>query len=165
MPMVVAEACQFSKCIICSNNTGSADLIRESNAGMVYFEDDPDQLYECIVQIHKAIKNGSTGAMRNNARDVYERYFSETVFYSNLNDTLSEIMDKRTAMEETEKVLAEIQRENIILTKKTNRLTEELRKTQEEKAAMSERLETIEQSHMWRKLIRRTVYGIKKLKR
>jgi glycosyltransferase involved in cell wall biosynthesis len=36
MPVVVTEAMMFSKVCICSENTGSANIIQDGNSGFVY---------------------------------------------------------------------------------------------------------------------------------
>lgn len=93
MPIVVTEAMQMSKIVICSENAGSSALLKQMNSGIVYENDDPDQLARCLE--HVCRNRNDLNDMRNQARKTYERYFSERAFDSAVNEILREMYAKR----------------------------------------------------------------------
>lgn len=78
MPTVVAEAMSMSRTIICSENTGSAALIEETGGGMVYRNNDPIELADCLSKVIRGEYDFSNMCKR--ARKTYEDYFSRKVF-------------------------------------------------------------------------------------
>ena len=79
LPVTVAEACQFSKAVICSEHTGMAPLLEHDRAGFVYGDDDPAALAECIMQFLDQSAEDAA-AMRERARKFYLSYFSSASF-------------------------------------------------------------------------------------
>ena len=79
MPVVVTEACQFSKIVICSEHTGSARYLDQHEAGMVYQGDSPDALAECIQRVCEETGD-EYKTMRHRAREVYLMHFSAEAF-------------------------------------------------------------------------------------
>lgn len=82
MPIVVTEAMLMAKLIICSENTGSAAILRANHSGFVYEKDDPELLCRCIQQVLTGGK--ALEAMRTAARQSYEIHFSQETFTYNV---------------------------------------------------------------------------------
>ena len=78
-PITIVEGCQFSRLVICSENTGMATLLERDHAGFVYGGDDPVALAHCILQILEQ-SAGDADAMRERARSFYLSNFSITAF-------------------------------------------------------------------------------------
>lgn len=94
MPIVVTEVLELSKIVICSENTGSAALIRAENGGLVYGNNDPLNLRD---QISYVIKNiDSLDDMRANARKIYTKYFSKSVFRRNVLEIVTRLLKEKT---------------------------------------------------------------------
>lgn len=74
-PITVAEGCQFSKSVICSEHTGMAPLLERDHAGFVYGGDDPAALAHCILQVLDQSAEDAA-AMRERARSFYLSHFS-----------------------------------------------------------------------------------------
>ncbi|MDR3596098.1 glycosyltransferase, partial [Clostridium sp.] len=89
MPIVVTEAMMLSKLIICSENTGSAELIREMQSGMVYTNNDSSELAQKISYVINNLNNLNEQRIR--ARLTYEKYFSKVVFDYNVENIIREI--------------------------------------------------------------------------
>lgn len=89
MPIVVTDAMAASKLIICSEHTGSADILRADGSGIVYHNDDPLELAQCITRVLE--HGGAMGSFRSAARGSYETHFSKAVFTRNLLKTMDEI--------------------------------------------------------------------------
>jgi len=88
MPVVVTEAMLMSKIIICSENTGSAKLLEQMNAGLIYRNNSPEEL---TGQIQFVLENRlNLSQMREQARKTYENYFSQNTF----NDSVEKILQK-----------------------------------------------------------------------
>jgi len=88
MPIVVTEALMLSKAVICSENTGSAALIEQENAGIVYTDNSEEQLARCISRV---INNDDIEELMANARTIYDKYFSEKVFSNNVISLMNHI--------------------------------------------------------------------------
>lgn len=86
MPIVVTEAMLMAKLIICSENTGSAAILRADHSGFVYEKDDPELLCRCIQQVLAGGK--ALEPMRTAARQSYETHFSHIVFEENVRRAL-----------------------------------------------------------------------------
>ncbi|MBR3275064.1 MAG: glycosyltransferase [Eubacterium sp.] len=78
MPIVVTDAMANSKLVICSENTGSADLISMNKAGLIYRNNDPVELAACISEVIKGIHDKEEICRR--ARITFEEYFTTAVF-------------------------------------------------------------------------------------
>lgn len=91
MPIVVTEALMLSKIVICSENTGSASIIKENNSGILYKNND----YKLLTKsIKKVINTVDINQIKNNARLTYEKYFCEDIFRCNLKNVLSQMSIK-----------------------------------------------------------------------
>ena len=87
MPVTVVEACQFSKLVICSENTGTTSLLKQCDAGFVYCNNDSDELLQFITLVATE-KNNEFDIMRLNAREVYLNYFTSKVFETRLKSEI-----------------------------------------------------------------------------
>lgn len=96
MPIVVTEAMMLSKLIICSENTGSAQLIREMQSGIVYNNNDSSELAEKISYVINNINN--LDEQKVQARLTYEKYFSKDVFDYNVNNIIKKIGQKNVTI-------------------------------------------------------------------
>lgn len=96
MPIVVTEAFSRSKLVICSENAGSANLIREMNSGIVYDNNSPKQLMQCIKRVLDN-KSENFTEERKNARKTYEKYFTDKVFKNNIRMLLSDSLQNKPA--------------------------------------------------------------------
>lgn len=94
MPVVVAEAMSLGMPCICSANTGSADIIREYGAGIVYDHDDPRRLAKLIEDSFN-MSGEDYRSMSSNARRAYEEHFSMAVFEKNV-DRLIEMIRRES---------------------------------------------------------------------
>lgn len=106
MPMTVAEACQLFKPVICSENTGSAELIQANDAGFIYHNNNPEELRDCI----SAVVNGDDSIlekMGNNARKVYESYFAEGDFRKHLLKAIEQLNTTTSDLTKNDKAIAE----------------------------------------------------------
>jgi len=84
MPIVVSDAMSLSKCIICSENTGSATLLQQMSAGIIYHNDNPVELSYCL---EKVLSNSAElQFMKTQARKTFEAHFTKDVFVSNLKN-------------------------------------------------------------------------------
>ena len=93
MPIVVTDALARSKLVLCSDNVGTAELLKSSNSGIVYPAHDVGALVAKIQSIVTAPYLYSSVSAR--ARNVYEEYFSPEVFDKNLDKTLNSIKKKK----------------------------------------------------------------------
>lgn len=93
MPIVVTEAMLMSKIIICSENAGSAALLEQLNAGLIYRKNDPQQLAKCLE--HAYLNRNNLIPMQERARKTYERFFSQDAFDSAVCGILQEMHESR----------------------------------------------------------------------
>lgn len=89
MPIVVTDALCLSKLVICSENTGSASIIKEMNAGIVYGENNPKLLADAIEEV--VLNEDKFTELKSNARLAYEKYFSPEVFGENIKKILNKV--------------------------------------------------------------------------
>lgn len=90
MPIVVTEALSLSKLVICSENTGSAALLEENGSGLVYCNNDVEELVQCILRV---LEHGEElGEIRKAARKTYESYFSKEAFNNSVRRVLKEVL-------------------------------------------------------------------------
>lgn len=92
MPIVVTEAMILSRSIICASNTGSAPILEERNAGLVFPSGDVDKLLDAIRYIRDNKNSDELKTMAKNARQTYEDLFSEDAFISNISKVCSELI-------------------------------------------------------------------------
>ena len=90
MPVVVAEACMFSKPTICSEHAGTTSCLSAYKAGMVYHDNSPDELAACICRMLD-MEGPQLDAMRGQARRLFEERFSESVFERNVAEVLERL--------------------------------------------------------------------------
>ncbi len=98
MPIVVTEAMLMGKLVICSENTGSAAILKKENAGLVYGNNDPSELAKQLIYVCTE-KGKALLQMPKNARRAYEAYFSKAVFAENIR----KLTDALTAKSDTER--------------------------------------------------------------
>jgi glycosyltransferase involved in cell wall biosynthesis len=96
MPVVVSEAMLMSKIIICSENTGSAELLEAMDAGLIYRKNSPQELAALIEYVLENRHNLSQ--MREKARKTYERYFSQEAFNASVKGVLQKLSDKKKSL-------------------------------------------------------------------
>ena len=98
MPMTVTEACMTGRVVICSENTGSAALLERYDAGIIYHNDDPEELASCIRQVINELSGMDD--MRKNARKLYEENFILEIFAASLRTAIDNITADSAAGEE-----------------------------------------------------------------
>ena len=81
LPTFMAETMMVSGVCICSENTGTAAVIRNGENGYVYHNDDPAQLADCIQQVAAC---PDFQALKQRSRKTFEDVFSMEIFRSNL---------------------------------------------------------------------------------
>ena len=91
MPIVVTEAMLMSKIIICSENTGSANILEQFNGGLIYRNNSPNELARCIEFVHHN-KGPNLRTLCQRARAAYERYFSQEAFDESIREVSEELM-------------------------------------------------------------------------
>ncbi len=95
MPVVVAEAMQHGKPVICSDHTGSAAIVDEMKCGITYSCSSKEQLSEAIK--HMMNDGQLAKAYGKNALKAYKKYFAKDVFIVNalqsLSETISEVIN------------------------------------------------------------------------
>lgn len=94
MPIVATEAMMHSKAVICSEYTGTAQIVQNENCGQVYHNNDKHELAEKIrymlanpEEMHKYGENG---------RAAYLAYFSQEAFQRNVSDCLDQVLQGKT---------------------------------------------------------------------
>ena len=135
MPITVTEACMFSKLIICSEHTGSAELLRQYEAGFVYEHDDPSELAELISKVVLA-QASETQPMRLQARRLYEEHFTKEVFASNLQALIADLQNRGTVNEADQRVaqaLRDLQNQTIELKDRQTDTQNKLARTEKSK--------------------------------
>lgn len=92
MPTAVTEAMLMSKVIICSENTGSADMLTQMDAGLVYHDNDPEALAQCIAYVCAHHRDDDLLPLRQHARQAYEHYFSQTAFDASVSEIMQQLI-------------------------------------------------------------------------
>ena len=90
MPIVVTEAMMYSNLIICSENAGSAALIKQYNSGFVFQNNNSLELSELltfVVQNHAKLDE-----IRKNARRTYDEIFSQEAFDRKIQKIINDIL-------------------------------------------------------------------------
>lgn len=93
MPIFMAEAMMFSKVCICSENTGTADLLRDGVNGYVYSGNSSTRLMEKMSFVLNHARD--LDDMRQASRRTYEDYFTENAFIANMNNIIANIIENR----------------------------------------------------------------------
>jgi len=81
LPTFMAETMMVSGVCICSENTGTAAVIRNGENGYVYHNDDPAELADCIRQVAACT---DFQALKQQSRKTFEEVFSMDIFRRNL---------------------------------------------------------------------------------
>jgi len=90
LPTFMAETMMVSGVCICSENTGTAGVIRNGFNGYVYKNNNPVELADCITNV---FYNDNLGAIRSEARSLFEGVFSYDIFRKNLLMAISKCVD------------------------------------------------------------------------
>lgn len=109
MPIVVAEAMQHGKAVICSENTGSAQIINEMKCGVTYADNSSAKLADVI---RSFVNNKQpVDVYSANAIKAYRKYFTKEVFSSKAKQALMDTIkaaknryEKKNAIAHEEKV-------------------------------------------------------------
>jgi glycosyltransferase involved in cell wall biosynthesis len=96
MPLTVTEAMLMSKIIICSENTGSAELLGSMDAGLIYRKNSPKELAALIEFV--LVNRDNLSQMREQARKTYERYFSQDAFNASVKGVLQKLNDIKKSL-------------------------------------------------------------------
>lgn len=86
MPIVVAEALQQEKLVICSENTGYKTLIPKYHAGFIFKNNDPTELSRIIVQIEN--DSQELDVIRRNGKKLFEELFATRAFEKRLRSVV-----------------------------------------------------------------------------
>lgn len=97
MPIVVTEAMLMRKAVICSENTGSADILEQVNGGLIFHNNDPAELMNCI-EFVRMNKGPNLRDMCERARGAYELYFTQEVFDQNITGIVDRLVNPEQAM-------------------------------------------------------------------
>lgn len=81
LPVVVTECLMFYKTVIISSATGQYPLIKDGENGFSFIAEDVDDLCEKIISAYASRNNTK---LAQNARNVYENYFTKEIFKNNL---------------------------------------------------------------------------------
>ncbi len=92
MPTTVAEAMSLSRLIICSENTGTAELLKKTGGGIIYRNDDPAELADCLARVIKG--RDDFNEMRTSARRAYEDNFTKEMFDTHIGRIYSGLTTK-----------------------------------------------------------------------
>ena len=92
MPVVVAEAMSVGKPCLCSCSAGSAGIIKEYGAGMVYEKNDPRRLAKRITESY-FLEQEAYETMSAHARKAYEACFSRAVFERNAQAAMERLLN------------------------------------------------------------------------
>lgn len=95
MPIVVTQAWMNKKMVICSEYTGSAELIRKENAGYVYCNNDEGELATCIERYVKSPDKHIH--MKEAGRKIYEQEFSIDAFRKNAISLVEQMQDEQAS--------------------------------------------------------------------
>ena len=91
MPTYVTEGLMYGKPAICSENTGSAAIVRKENAGLIYTDNDPRKLANAITE-YVSLSTEDREFYSEKARACFENNFTLEVFRKNLLQTLEELL-------------------------------------------------------------------------
>lgn len=88
LPVFVTEAMMMSKFIICSENTGSAPILEQEQCGLIYHNDNPQEL---AMKMHQLLQDQTMfQPMRGRARNAYQKLFSEEAFGAQVQTVLTQ---------------------------------------------------------------------------
>lgn len=92
MPIFMTEAMMFSNICICSENTGTAALIKDGMNGFVYNNNDPKQLMQKIMWVIDNINN--LEHLKIKGRETYESNFTMESFSNQLVSVIDSVIKK-----------------------------------------------------------------------
>ena len=92
MPVFITEALMLSKICICSENTGTASLLKDGVNGFIFKDNDFEQLKEKIITVIE--QYDQLDKMKLEGRKVFEQYFSTSIFRKNLMEITNSILKK-----------------------------------------------------------------------
>lgn len=98
MPTFVAEGMSYGKPAICSENTGTAPILRFEEAGYVYPDNDPVKLAAAIteyVSLSEDVRHGYSVR----ARACFDKYYNVNVFRKNFLQAMDALMLPNAEME------------------------------------------------------------------
>lgn len=81
LPTFMAETMMVSGVCICSENTGTASVIRHGENGFLYEKDNPRKLAKCI---RMAAESDNLDSIKAESRKTFEQYFTLEIFRKNL---------------------------------------------------------------------------------
>lgn len=88
LPVFVTEAMMMSKIVICSENTGSAPILKRNHCGLVYENNDPVRMREQIEYVME--HHAELDEMRRAARTTYLELFTEEMFDKTVKNLVKE---------------------------------------------------------------------------
>lgn len=88
MPIVVTEALQCGKMVICSENTGTASLLKAEQFGLIYSNDSSVQLKGSIIQYINCPEKYNNRAV---AQNIYKKYFARDSFAKKASDVINQV--------------------------------------------------------------------------
>ena len=91
MPVVAADAMSLGRPCICSVNTGTADIIKRYEAGLIYGNNDPRGLAELIGHAC-CMPEEEYLQLSANARKAFEKEFSEELFEKKLDEIMNKLI-------------------------------------------------------------------------
>lgn len=155
MPITVTEACMTGRLIICSENAGSAPLLEKYNAGIIYHNDDPAELAECIRRV--AAGSPELKGMGANGRKLYEENFTPEIFGERLGAFIDDITGRPAPPEEDREALDRMHEEWLkdpVRTWQEGRCSdsreEEIRQLREELAYYKSSYKEIRNAFFWK---------------
>lgn len=92
LPVVVTECLMFSKTVIISSETGQYPLIQNGKNGFSFVSEDIDDLCEKIKNAYNARNDIK---LAENARLVYENYFTKEIFQNNLQNYTKKLEERK----------------------------------------------------------------------
>lgn len=99
MPIVAAEAMSLGKPVICSRNTGTAEIVDRYGAGSTYENNDPGKLAR-LIRLAYEMSDREYSRLSANARRACKENFSEEVFEKNIASIMERLNEQRHDPEE-----------------------------------------------------------------
>ena len=91
LPTFMSETMMVSGICICSENTGTAGVIRQGENGFLYEKDSPRELAQCIRLV---VENDDLNRIKVESRKTFEQYFTMEIFKKNLMKCVEESMSR-----------------------------------------------------------------------
>ncbi|WP_297417352.1 glycosyltransferase [Clostridium sp.] len=90
MPVVMTEAMMMSKICICSDHTGTASYITDSENGFIFENENPNKLAEKIAYIIE--NNDKLDNIRKESRKIYEKNFTMECFRNRTKEIIEQLV-------------------------------------------------------------------------